>query len=92
MAKAHAMTLRVIGYVSSLPGHPSLTRILTDHSSSSIGANIAEGHGRFSLAAFRDHLQIARGSAAETDNWLAVLADQAHGICCRGQLHHDCSS
>ncbi|HEU5089904.1 MAG TPA: four helix bundle protein, partial [Roseiflexaceae bacterium] len=39
----------------------------------SIGANIAEGHGRFSVAAHRNHLSIARGSAAETDSWLDLM-------------------
>ncbi|HEY0601754.1 MAG TPA: four helix bundle protein [Herpetosiphonaceae bacterium] len=39
----------------------------------SIGANIAEGHGRFTFAAYRNHLSIARGSTAETDSWLDLL-------------------
>lgn len=42
-------------------------------SATSIGANIAEGHGRLSVAAHRNHLSIARGSAAETDSWLDLL-------------------
>lgn len=39
----------------------------------SIGANIAEGHGRYMPGAHRNHLSIARGSAAETDSWLDLL-------------------
>ena len=39
-------------------------------SAGSIGANIAEGHGRFSLKQYRYHLTIARGSAAETESWI----------------------
>jgi four helix bundle protein len=39
----------------------------------SVGANIAEGHGRFSLAAYRNHLSIAKGSACEADSWLDLL-------------------
>lgn len=39
----------------------------------SIGANIAEGHGRYALGAHRNHLSIARGSAAETDSWLDLF-------------------
>lgn len=42
-------------------------------SATSVGANIAEGHGRFSPGAHRNHLSIARGSAAETDSWLDLL-------------------
>jgi len=39
----------------------------------SIRANIAEGHGRYSRAAYRNHLSIARGSAAETQDWVDLL-------------------
>jgi four helix bundle protein len=39
----------------------------------SIAANIAEGHGRFSIGAYRNHLSIARGSATETDSWLDLM-------------------
>jgi four helix bundle protein len=42
-------------------------------SATSIAADIAEGHGRFSLGAYRNHLSIAHGSAAETDSWLDLL-------------------
>jgi len=42
-------------------------------SSTSIAANIAEGHGRFAPAAYRNHLSIARGSANETLTWLDLL-------------------
>src|SRR3990172_4030696 len=39
----------------------------------SIRANIAEGHGRYCKAAYRNHLSIARGSAAETEDWVDLL-------------------
>ena len=42
-------------------------------SAASIGANIAEGHGRYAVGAYRNHLSIARGSACETDGWLDLL-------------------
>ncbi|HMP41761.1 MAG TPA: four helix bundle protein [Roseiflexaceae bacterium] len=42
-------------------------------SATSVSANIAEGHGRFSLGAHRNHLLIARGSATETDSWLDLM-------------------
>lgn len=43
-------------------------------STTSIAANIAEGHGRYSKAAYRNHLSIARGSATETENWIDLIA------------------
>jgi four helix bundle protein len=40
----------------------------------SVAANIAEGHGRYSLPAYRSHLLIAKGSAAEAQGWVDMLA------------------
>jgi len=47
----------------------------------SIGANIAEGYGRGLPGEFEQFLRYARGSAAETDNWLnnALKADLITG-------------
>lgn len=42
-------------------------------SAGSIPANIAEGYGRFSQPAYRNHLSIARGSAFESESWLDLL-------------------
>jgi four helix bundle protein len=42
-------------------------------SATSIGANIAEGHGRYTPGTHRNHLAIAKGSTAETDRWLDLL-------------------
>ncbi|NJN18285.1 MAG: four helix bundle protein [Oscillochloris sp.] len=42
-------------------------------SATSVGANIAEGHGRYSVGAHRNHLSIAKGSAAESDSWLDLM-------------------
>ena len=60
-------------------------------SATSVAANIAEGHGRFSIGAHRNHLSIARGSAAETDSWIDLLRrddainsteeQRLHGLC-----------
>jgi four helix bundle protein len=53
------------------------TRVVTRQfvgRSTSVRANIAEGHGRYSKAAYRNHLSIARGSAAETEEFVDLLA------------------
>jgi four helix bundle protein len=74
--KAQTLALEVIRLTSRLPADPA-ARILGQQvirSSSSIGANIAEGHGRFSLAAHRNHLSIAKASACETGSWADLLA------------------
>ncbi len=42
-------------------------------SATSIAANIAEGYGRYSQAAYRNHRSIARGSALETESWMDLL-------------------
>ena len=44
-------------------------------SSQSIGANIAEGRGLRTNPQFKRHLDIALGSAAETDSHLCVCLD-----------------
>lgn len=44
----------------------------------SIGANIAEGHGRFTPGAHGNHLSIAKGSAAESDSWLDSLCREGY--------------
>jgi four helix bundle protein len=39
----------------------------------SVGANIAEGHGRMSRNMYRQYLVISRGSASEVGSWLDLL-------------------
>jgi four helix bundle protein len=73
--KAQVLTLAIVQLVAKLPDD-RVSRIITDQivrSSSSIGANVAEGHGRFSLAAHANYISIAKASACETDNWLDLL-------------------
>lgn len=41
----------------------------------SIGANIAEGYGRFGVKEFPRYLQVALGSANETEYWLLMLKE-----------------
>lgn len=44
-------------------------------SSASVGANIAEGYGRFGTKEYARFLQIALGSANETEYWLLLIKD-----------------
>jgi four helix bundle protein len=41
----------------------------------SVGANIAEGYGRFGGKEYARFLQVALGSANESDYWLLLLAE-----------------
>jgi len=73
--KAQEFAVEVVRLVDSLPGRRSADLIARQlaGSATSIAANIAEGHGRFSIPAYRHHLLIARGSATEADSWLDLL-------------------
>ena len=44
-------------------------------SAMSVGANIAEGHGRHERSEYIHYLIIAQGSANETDHWLHTIVD-----------------
>ena len=73
--KAQDLLLEVLGAVKELP-NDRVASILAQQvvrSASAIGANIAEGHGRYSAGAYRNQLSIARGSTTETISWLDVL-------------------
>ena len=93
--RAQELALRVIKLTEELPstGAPSvLTRQIVG-SAASIGANIAEGHGRYSLAAYRQHLSIAKGSASETDSWLDLLRRVGYiDSATEAELHRQCLS
>ena len=61
--KAQELTLEIVKIVGGLP-RDSVTSVAVPQiirSASSVAANIAEGHGRYSLAAHRNHLSIAKG-------------------------------
>ncbi len=91
--RGQELTLRIVKLTESLPATVASRTIGRQivASAGSIGANIAEGHGRYSVAAYRNHLSIARGSVAETDSWLDLLqrsdyipspmADELHEQC-----------
>jgi four helix bundle protein len=91
--KAQELTLEVIRIASRLPKDPAAAVIARQivASSSSIGASVAEGHGRFSPAAHRNHLSIAKGSACETDGWLDLLHRAGYiDAGAEGRLHASC--
>lgn len=74
--KGQELAIRVVKMTERLPrtiAARELTRQLVK-SAGSVPANIAEGHARYSLAAYRNHLSIARGSVAEVLTWIDELA------------------
>ena len=91
--KAQDLALAVIKVVAGLP-RDNAAQIIGRQlvaSVGSIGANVAEGHGRFSFAAHRNHLSIAKGSACETDGWLDLLRRAGYvDADTEGKLHSDC--
>jgi four helix bundle protein len=75
-SKAHELTVAIYGLTRSFPrdeiyGLTSQVR----RSAASIGANIAEGCGRRSDGEMARFLQIARGSASETEYHLLLAKD-----------------
>jgi four helix bundle protein len=64
--------VRLAGQLPSNRTTDSTARQLV-RAATSVAANIAEGHGRFSFAAYKNHLSIAKGSACEADSWLDLL-------------------
>ena len=91
--KAQDLALAAIKVVAGLPRDNTAQVIARQlvASTGSIGANIAEGHGRFSLGAHRYHLSIAKGSACESDGWLDLLRRAGYiDADTEGRLHADC--
>jgi len=74
--KAQDMSVAVAKLVDGMPRRRSADAIAMQlmRSASSIAANVAEGHGRFSFAAYKNHLSIAKGSATETQSWIDLAA------------------
>ena len=91
--KSHQLTLTIYGASKAFPADErfGLTSQLR-RSASSIAANIAEGCGRGSDADLARYLQIAMGSASETEYHLLLAQDlgylqpqQAAGLITRTQ-------
>jgi four helix bundle protein len=91
--RAQDLALAVVKMSESLPKSEAARSIGRQvvSSAGSVAANIAEGHGRYSVAAYRNHLSIARGSLAETDSWLDLLARAGYLTSdTAGKLHDQC--
>jgi len=75
--KAQQVVVGVDALVKGLPKTMQAQEISRQlfRSSTSIGANIAEGHGRHEGAEYIHFLIIAQGSANETDHWLNTILD-----------------
>ena len=73
--KAQLLIIMTIDSIEQVP-YTTTNKIITQQiirSVTSISANIAEGHARYTPKVYRNHLLIARGSLAETNNWLDIL-------------------
>jgi four helix bundle protein len=91
--RAQELTLKIIRITEALPSTHAAGTVARQvvASAGSVAANIAEGHGRYSMAAYRNHLSIARGSTAETDSWLDLLARAGYiEPDIARQLHDEC--
>ena len=78
--QSQEIAAQVVRLASELPRDPAVAVISRQlvASAGSVAANIAEGHGRFTFGAYRNHLSIAKGSACEADSWLDLLRRTGH--------------
>ena len=75
--RAYEVSKMIFRLVNQLPKNQA-NRILTSQilrSAMSVGANIAEGYGRFGSKEYPRFLQVALGSANETEHWLLLLQE-----------------
>lgn len=75
--KARQVVNKVNGLVKSWPRTMQAQEISRQlfRSATSVGANIAEGHGRHQGIKYIHYLVIAQGSANETEHWLHTARD-----------------
>ena len=74
---AYEVTIAIVKLTRQLPKDQATTVITYQiiRSSASVGANIAEGFGRYKGKEYGRFLQISLGSANETEHWLLILKD-----------------
>lgn len=75
--KAKTVSLLIVSLTQKLPNERA-SRIIIDQmlrSSFSVGANIAEGYGKYKGKEYPRFIQIALDSARETEYWLELLID-----------------
>jgi four helix bundle protein len=74
---AYEVTIAITKLIRKLPKDQATTVITYQiiRSSASVGANIAEGFGRYKGKEYGRFLQISLGSANETEYWLLILKD-----------------
>ena len=77
--KAHETSLRIIDVLEKFPTGRAFDVVANQilRSSTSVGANIAEGHTSSRGKAFASYLDHALRSAGETDNWIQVIKDSS---------------
>lgn len=75
--KAHSTTLLVIKLCKKMPRDGISVVLISQvvRSAGSVGANIAEGFGRYKGKEYKRFLQIALSSANETEYWLNIIQD-----------------
>ena len=76
--KAHSLAKQVIMICRGFPRNDETAKVIERQlirSSTSIPANIAEGHGGHRGRAYRNYLIIARRSANEMDYWILLACD-----------------
>ncbi|HEY7466017.1 MAG TPA: four helix bundle protein [Dehalococcoidia bacterium] len=78
--KAQAFALEVSRQTGKLPrtGNGAVMVNQLVRAAGSVPANIAEGYGRYSQGAYRNHLSIARGSLFESESWIDLMLKDGH--------------